>query len=88
MVCHLAGHKTGYPCYYEGDVFIEELGFIDTQRGYSTTINWGDVVQGFLFGISDDRYDYVSDGIVFDKLSDALAYLDKKLHRMVKLVLD
>lgn len=78
LVCHLAGHKTGYPCYYEGDVFIEELGFIDTQRGYSTTINWGDVVQGFLFGISDDRYDYVSDGIVFDNLTDALTYLDKK----------
>lgn len=78
LVCHLAGHKTGYPCYYEGDVLIEELGFIDTEKGYSTTINWSDVVQGFLFGISDTRFDYVSDGIVFDNLTDALDYLDEK----------
>ena len=77
LICHLAGHKSGYPCYYEGDVFIMELGFID-KGGYSTDIKWNDVIQGLLFGIPDDRYDYVSDGIIFDNLTDALNYLDKK----------
>lgn len=75
---HLAGHKTGYPNYWEGDVYIMELGFIDKHRGYSTNVDWFDVIQAFLFGVDDDRYEYVSDGIVFDNLDDALAYLDKK----------
>lgn len=77
LVVHLAGHKSGYPCYMEGDVFVEELGFID-KGGYSTNIKWNDVVQGFLFGIPDSRYEYVSDGIIFENLTDALAYLDKR----------
>lgn len=77
LVVHLAGHRSGYPCYYEGDVFIMELGLLD-KGGYSTSIKWGDVIQGFLFGIPDDRYEYVSDGIIFENLDDALAYLDKK----------
>lgn len=77
LVVHLAGHRSGYPCYYEGDVLIMELGFLD-KGGYSTTINWGDVIQGFLFGIPDDRYEYISDGIIFDNLDDALAYLENK----------
>ena len=55
-----------------------ELGFIDKQRGYSTKVDWGDVIQGFLFGQASDRYDYVSDGKIFHNLDDALAYLDKK----------
>ena len=78
LVVHLAGHKTGYPNYWEGDVYIMELGFIDKHRGYSTNVDWFDVIQAFLFGVDDDRYEYVSDGIVFDNLDDALAYLDKK----------
>jgi hypothetical protein len=77
LVVHLAGHKSGYPCYYEGNVFIEELGLIDN-GGYSTNIKWGDVIQGFLFGIPDSRYQYVSDGIIFDNLTDALNYLDQR----------
>jgi hypothetical protein len=77
LVCHLAGHKSGYPCYYEGDVLIMELGFID-KGGYSTNIKWNDVIQGLLFGIPDERYDYVSDGIIFENLTDALDYLDKR----------
>ena len=77
LVVHLAGHRSGYPCYYEGDVFIEELGLLD-KGGYSTNIKWNDVVQGFLFGIPDDRYEYVSDGIIFENLTSALNYLDKK----------
>lgn len=78
LVVHLAGHRSGYPNYWEGDVYIMELGFIDKQRGYSTKVDWGDVIQGFLFGQANDRYDYVSDGKIFHNLDDALAYLDKK----------
>lgn len=78
LVVHLAGHTSGYPNYWEGDVYIMELGYQDKQRGYSTTIDWGDVFGSFIFGISDDRYQYVSDGIVFQNLTTALNYLDKK----------
>ncbi len=78
LVVHLAGHRSGYPNYWEGDVYIMELGFIDKQRGYSTTIDWGDVLSAFIFGVADDRYEYVSDGIVFQNLSSALNYLDRK----------
>ena len=80
LVVHLAGHKSGYPCYWEGDVFIMELGLIDN-GGYSTNIKWGDVIQGFLFGIPDSRYQYVSDGRIFNDLDDALAYLDKQAEK-------
>lgn len=78
LIVHLAGHRSGYPNYWEGDTYIMELGFIDKQRGYSTKVDWGDIIQAFLFGVADDRYEYVSDGIIFDNLDDALAYLDKK----------
>ncbi|MCE5214840.1 MAG: hypothetical protein LLF83_08995 [Methanobacterium sp.] len=77
LVVHLAGHRSGYPCYYEGDVYIMELGLLD-KGGYSTSIKWDDVIQGFLFGIPDSRYEYVSDGIIFENLTDALDYLDRK----------
>ena len=77
LIVHLAGHRSGYPCYWEGDVFIEELGLLD-KGGYTTTIKWDDVIQGFLFGIPDDRYEYVSDGIIFENLTDALNYLDQR----------
>jgi hypothetical protein len=78
LVVHYAGHTTGYPCYKEGDVMILELGFQDKKAGYSLQIKWNDVLQGFLYGVPDGRYQYVSDGIVFQHLDDALAYLDKK----------
>lgn len=78
LVVHVAGHTTGYPNYYEDDVYILELGVIDKERGYQPDMNWGDAIDGFIFGVSDERYNYVSDGIVFEHLDDALAYLDKK----------
>jgi hypothetical protein len=80
LVVHFAGHTTGYPCYEESGVLIEELGFQDLKNDYkeNNTINWLDDVKVFLFGVPDGRYRYVSDGIVFDNLDDALNYLDKK----------
>lgn len=78
LVVHTAGHTSGYPCYHEGDVYIMELGFIDKERGYQPYLDWNDIINGFIFGLSEDRYNYVSDGIVFHNLDDALDYLDKK----------
>lgn len=77
LLVHLAGHASGYPCYEEGDVLIMELGFLD-KRGYTTDIRWDDVIQTLLYGFPADRFQYVSDGIIFDNLDDALAYLDKR----------
>ncbi len=77
LVVHFAGHRTGYPCYYEGDVFIMELGFLDS-KGSTTQIDWREVIDCFLYGVPDDRWDYVSDGINFDTLDEALAYLDER----------
>jgi hypothetical protein len=82
LVVHLAGHTTGYPNYMEGDVLIEELGFQDSATNYkeNNNLTWliQNSIQILLFGVPDGRFRYVSDGIVFNNLSDALKYLDEK----------
>ena len=82
LVLHLAGHTTGYPNYDEDGVLIEELGFQDSLTDYreNNNITWliENSFQILLFGVPDGRFRYVSDGKVFNKLDDALAYLDEK----------
>lgn len=84
LVVHLAGHTNGYPCYTEdnGTVLIEELGFQDSETNYHENNSYTWLVQSsiqmFLFGVPDGRFRYVSDGIVFNNLGDAMAYLNQK----------
>lgn len=82
LVLHLAGHTTGYPNYDEGGVLIEELGFQDSFTDYKENNNIFWLIQNSLliltFGVPDGRFRYVSDGIVFNNLDDALNYLDQK----------
>lgn len=82
LVCHLAGHTTGYPNYDEGNVLIEELGYQDSLTNYreNNKLDWliQSTFQYLIFGVPDGRFRYVSDGIVFNNLTDALNYLDQK----------
>ena len=82
LVVHLAGHTNGYPCYQEGNVLIEELGFQDGATNYRENNNYTWLIQSsvgmLLFGVPDGRFRYVSDGIVFNNLTDAMNYLNEK----------
>lgn len=82
LVVHLAGHTDGYPCYQEGNVFIEELGFQDSETNYRENNSYTWLIQSSLqmliFGVPDGRFRYVSDGIVFNNLSSAMDYLNQK----------
>lgn len=82
LVVHLAGHTTGYPNYDEGNVLIEELGYQDSYTNYTEDNSFPWLVQStfqyLIFGVPDGRFRYVSDGIVFNNLTDALNYLDQR----------
>lgn len=82
LVVHLAGHTNGYPCYMEGNVLIQELGFQDSETNYSeiSEPSWliPSSLKMFLFGVPDGRFRYVSDGQVFNNLSDAMDHLNEK----------
>ncbi|WP_245637461.1 hypothetical protein [Methanobrevibacter filiformis] len=57
-------------------VSVLELAFVDPST-YKTYVDWGEVIQTFLFGIPEDRYDYKADGIYFNTLDEALNYIDR-----------
>ncbi|MGF7117770.1 hypothetical protein [Methanobacterium oryzae] len=73
LVVHFGG-SSNYSHYREGNVTILQLAFID-QKGPTTTIDWGEVVNSFLFGIPDDRWKFRADGIEFNTLDEALNYI-------------
>jgi hypothetical protein len=58
-----------------GEVKVLELAFVDPST-YKTYVDWGEVIYTFLFGIPEDRYTYRADGISFETLDEALAYID------------
>ncbi len=79
MVLHFAGSST-YSSYQEGDVYIIEVAFIDTQGGGSTSlsqINLFDSLKVALFGIPDGRYKYMSDGVVYNSYDDMIKHVYK-----------
>ncbi|MDR2623286.1 MAG: hypothetical protein LBC39_01760 [Methanobrevibacter sp.] len=82
LVVHYRGGLT-YARFQEDDedilapdgIFVIELTFIDPDE-YRTDVDWyGDVIPTFLFGIPENKYKYMADGIVFNKLDDALKYV-------------
>lgn len=75
LICHFGG-SSNYRSYQEGDVFIIELAFIDTQgTGAEGDTNYWDSLKIALFGIPDGRYKYKSDGIVFDTYDEAMDHV-------------
>jgi hypothetical protein len=75
LVCHFAG-SSNYRSYQDGNVFIIELAFIDTQgTGAAGPINYLDSLKIALFGVPDGRYKFKSDGIVFNNYDDAINHV-------------
>jgi hypothetical protein len=79
LVVHYGG-DSNYACYKEGNIEIIELAFVDPEN-YRTDINWGEVIQTFIFGVPDNKYHYRSDGKEFDNLSSAMTYVNKVAKR-------
>lgn len=75
LVAHFGGDSR-YRSYQEGEVFIIELAFIDTQgTGAVGPTNYLDSLQIALFGVPDGRYKYKSDGIVFNTYEEAMDHV-------------
>ncbi|MGZ7117910.1 MAG: hypothetical protein ACXVHS_10795 [Methanobacterium sp.] len=78
LVVHFAG-SSNYRSYPEGDVYIIEMAFIDTQ-GTAQTYNggnWLDSIKVAIFGVPDGRYKFKSDGQVFNTYDEAMAHVEK-----------
>jgi hypothetical protein len=87
LVCHFGG-SSNYRSYEEdedldyrsgqdGNVFIIELAFIDTQgTGATGPTNYLDSLKIALFGVPDGRYKYKSDGIIFNTYDEAMNHVN------------
>lgn len=76
LVVHFAG-SSNYRSYQEGDVYIIEMAFIDTQ-GSAATYNgqdWLDSLKVAIFGVPDGRYKFKSDGKVYNSYEDAMDHV-------------
>ncbi len=77
LVVHFGG-SSNYRSYQEGDVYIMELAFIDTQgSGAAGPINYLDSLKVALFGIPDGRYKFKSDGMIFETYDEAMNHIYK-----------
>lgn len=78
LVVHFGG-SSNYRSYMEGDVFIIEMAFIDTQGSAATYngVNWLDSLKVAIFGVPDGRYKFKADGKIFNSYDDAMAYVNK-----------
>jgi len=78
LVLHFAGSST-YSSYQEGNVYIIEVAFIDTQGGGSSSlgqINLLDSLKVALFGVPDGRYKYMSDGVVYNNYTSMMKHVN------------
>ena len=86
LVLHFAG-SSRYASYEEDNVnsttdpngvYIIEVAFIDTQGGGSTSLNqiniW-DSLSVALFGVPDNRYKYMSDGVVYNNYTSMMNHV-------------
>ncbi|BAZ99761.1 hypothetical protein [Methanothermobacter sp. EMTCatA1] len=73
LVVHYAG-SSNYRHYREGNVTIIELAYISSE--YRTDIDWGEVIESFIFGVPDGKYRYRADGYEFDSLDEAMDYVE------------
>jgi|WetSurMetagenome_2_1015567.scaffolds.fasta_scaffold383907_1 hypothetical protein len=73
LVVHYGG-SSNYRSYQEGDVYIIEMAFIDTQ-GNAANINYWDSLKVAIYGIPDGRYKFKSDGVVYETYDEAMAHV-------------
>ncbi len=77
LVVHFAG-SSNYRSYQEGDVYIIELAFHDTQgNGAAGNVNYLDSLKVALFGVPDGRYTFKSDGKVYKTYDEAMAHVNE-----------
>lgn len=79
LVLHMYG-GSNYRSYQDGDVYIIEVAFIDTQGTGSVgldNINFLDSVKVALFGVPDGRYKYMSDGKVYDTYEEMMGHVNE-----------
>jgi len=77
LVVHFAG-DSNYRSYMEGDVYIIEMAFIDTNgTGAEGPTNYMDSLKLALFGVPDGRYKFKADGLTFNSWNDARKHIKK-----------
>ena len=75
LVVHFAG-SSNYRSYMDGDVYIIEMAFIDTQgNGAAGSVNYLDSLKVALFGVPDGRYKYKSDGKIYNTYDEAMDHV-------------
>ena len=78
LVVHMAG-GSNYRSYQEGNVYIIEVAFIDTQGIGSASlnqINFMDSLKVALFGVPEGRYKYMSDGKIYDTYDEMMDHVN------------
>ncbi len=77
LVVHYGG-SSNYRSYQEGDVYIIEMAFIDTQgTGAAGPTNYLDSLKVAIFGVPDGRYKFKSDGKVYQTYDEAMNHVYK-----------
>ena len=79
LVLQLYG-GSNYCSYQEGNVYIIEVAFIDTQGMGSISLNQVNFLDSFkvaLFGVPDGRYRYMSDGHVYNTYDEMMAHVNE-----------
>jgi len=61
----------------EGDILILQLAYVE-KKPYTTRINWSEVWDEGINGVPADKWTYRTDGIEFQTLDEALAYIMKR----------
>ncbi len=78
LVLQLYG-GSNYRSYQEGNVYIIEVAFIDTQGAGSISlnqVNFLDSVKVALFGVPPGRYEYMSDGVVYPTYASMMQHVE------------
>lgn len=76
LVLHFGG-DSNYRSYPEGDVYIIEMAFIDTQgTGAEGNTDYLDSLKIALFGVPEGRYKYKSDGVIFNTTEQAMNHIN------------
>jgi hypothetical protein len=75
LVVHYGG-SSNYRSYQEGDVFIIEMAFIDTEgTGAAGPTNYLDSLKVAIFGVPDGRYKFKSDGKIYQTYDEAMNHV-------------
>ncbi|WP_369792052.1 hypothetical protein [Methanobacterium sp. SMA-27] len=89
LVVHFAGSSNyrSFPetvndttSHEQGNVYIIEVAFIDTQGGGSKSmsqVNILDSLKVALFGVPDGRYKYMSDGTIYNTYDEMMAHVNQ-----------